>query len=560
MKQIATGTSLVDDKEEQQEEQREHNRDEDVFHDNDNGDNGDNDDNVVKQYLQQQYHYDHQPHNDGHSYNPLPPPLPPPPSWSLSNDYSCRRRRRRYLRYLRCMLFNSHTQQQQQQQQPSTRSSNGMAKPLLIAQLLSLLLATSGAANSSLHFECNVSAPLLQAGMIYLGLALYSLSRVACWNIIFIRRGRRRRDDSMSCSTSSKHEGYIKGRGCEEEGYEMSTANPTTATIELSNSSTIGIMMTPSTCDNNTDIPENSVQGQSQYDHRQQKQEAHHPSIFRVQYASLKLYALMAFLDVEANYLIYLSFRYTTLTSVSLLDALAIPSAMVFSKLILNRRYRYGHVMGAVICIVGMSVNILGDSNNGGGGDVGVDDVSGNDTTRDPYPNKVHGDVLAMIGAVLYGLNNVLTERVVKGANHVNEYLGILGCFGVVYCAIQSLFLGELDNSSLSVYLFGSSSRRNDADPSDEIMRQCRPSEMWMLWFASAILGAVSYTGMARFLAESEAALLNLSLLTGDLWAALFIVVAQGILPTVHFWMSLVLIAMGVLIYEVAAPSPIQEV
>lgn len=298
------------------------------------------------------------------------------------------------------------------------------------------------------------------------------------------------------------------------------------------------------------------------------------PRFFRVQYASLKLYAFMAFLDVEANYLIYLSFRYTTLTSVSLLDALAIPSAMVFSKLILRRRYRPAHVIGAAICVVGMVVNVLGDYNNDGGGNgVAValhnSDSStgraGNDdaiitNTKDDYveldafPHKLRGDVLAMGGAILYGLNNVLTERVVKGANHVNEYLGVLGCFGTLYCAVQSLFLGEME--SLSFY-FGQHSG-DDADKMD-MSGQCHPSEMWMLWFASATLGVLSYTGMANFLAESEAALLNLSLLTGDLWAALFSVVAEQILPTVYFWMSLILIVVGVWVYEVAAPSPAVE-
>eukprot|EP00542_Grammatophora_oceanica_P006956 CAMPEP_0194057158 /NCGR_PEP_ID=MMETSP0009_2-20130614/62540_1 /TAXON_ID=210454 /ORGANISM="Grammatophora oceanica, Strain CCMP 410" /LENGTH=46 /DNA_ID= /DNA_START= /DNA_END= /DNA_ORIENTATION= len=46
----------------------------------------------------------------------------------------------------------------------------------------------------------------------------------------------------------------------------------------------------------------------------------------------------MAFLDAQANALTVLAFKYTTLTSVTLLDALAIPSAMIVSKTFLNRR------------------------------------------------------------------------------------------------------------------------------------------------------------------------------------------------------------------------------
>jgi hypothetical protein len=45
--------------------------------------------------------------------------------------------------------------------------------------------------------------------------------------------------------------------------------------------------------------------------------------------APLRLYALLALLDVEANYLVTKAYQYTFITSVTLLDCFAIPAVMV---------------------------------------------------------------------------------------------------------------------------------------------------------------------------------------------------------------------------------------
>ena len=64
--------------------------------------------------------------------------------------------------------------------------------------------------------------------------------------------------------------------------------------------------------------------------------------------------------------------------------------------------------------------------------------------------------------------------------------------------------------------------------------------------------------GMSNFLLHSEAALLNLSLLTSDLWAAIFTVVVEKIIPSPNFWSALFLIILGVSVYEFS-PSPIED-
>lgn len=49
--------------------------------------------------------------------------------------------------------------------------------------------------------------------------------------------------------------------------------------------------------------------------------------------------------------------------------------------------------------------------------------------------------------------------------------------------------------------------------------------------------------------------MLNLSLLTSDLWTTIFVVAVQGIVPDPLFYTGLALIASGVVVYEIA-PSP----
>lgn len=110
-------------------------------------------------------------------------------------------------------------------------------------------------------------------------------------------------------------------------------------------------------------------------------------------------YLIMAFLDVEANAVTMLSFRYTTLTSVTLFDALAIPSAMVISRIFLGRKYLWFHLFGVVICMTGVVFNVMQDYES---------DHSSTEDNDDPqndnaYPHRLLGDFLAIAGGVLYG-------------------------------------------------------------------------------------------------------------------------------------------------------------
>lgn len=325
-------------------------------------------------------------------------------------------------------------------------------KILLVGQILSLLLAANGFANATLNFECNISIPNFQVGLMYF---------ILSFHLFFIR--------------------------------------------------------TPNAVDSSSDDMLNTYQ-------------------FCMGKLATKgsplLYLGMAFLDAQANFLTILAFRFTTLISVSLIDALAIPSAMFFSRLILGRKYKPTHLLGSMICVLGVAVNILGDYWN----DNQVNDDDNQEVDK-LTSQQALGDFLALCGALLYGLNDVLTERVVKNIGPVNEYLGMVGLFGCIICFLQSLILERY--AILSFY-------KN---------ANCGGSESSLFLMTAVIFGVSSYIGMSHFLVRSEAALLNLSLLTGDFWAAGFSIVAEGIVPSAIFWLSLVLVIIGVFTYELS-PSP----
>jgi solute carrier family 35 protein F1/2 len=349
-------------------------------------------------------------------------------------------------------------------------------KTLLFGQLLSLLLASTGAAQATLHLNCDLSAPTFTIGVIYFVLSLHL--------IVVWKRGRSlvREDESQS--------------------------NQPLADTEQPNTKDCVMTMTE---------PQMEI----------------FPFLGLVLHRPAWQYLIFAFLDVQANYCTVLAFRYTTLTSVTLFDALAIPSSMIISKCVFTRHYTWMHLMGVVICMSGVVFNVLQDYE------------SDQTSVSQEYPHKLRGDLLAITGGVLYGLNDVITEASVRRMSDTVEYLGMLGFFASLISIAQALALERQD----ILEFFG----RNPDESST--------CSLWMGWamlFTFVAVSVLSYMGASRFLLLSEAAFFNLSLLTGDMWSVLFSVVAERIVPPPLFFVALVLVLSGVVLYEMA-PSPVME-
>lgn len=245
------------------------------------------------------------------------------------------------------------------------------------------------------------------------------------------------------------------------------------------------------------------------------------------------IYCFIAFFDLQANYLTITAFRYTSITSVSLLDALTIPAAMISSRILLQRIYNMKHVLGVLICLGGLITISYGDLEYGTTG-------SEDNTDDNNYENEhsFRGDLLAIAGAILYGFNNTLTEFFVRKVD-ADEYLGMLGLCGFFIALIQALIVERDD-----IYKFFTP----DHD--------CHHTHAVFLWISYIIAAWILYVGNAQFLQISEVALLNLNFLTADLYAVIFSVVAEGVVPSEFYFLALICIVSGVFIYE-TAPSPI---
>jgi len=431
---------------------------------------------------------------------------------------------------------------------------------VVLGQVLSFLLACTGAAQATLSFECHLSAPTFTIGMFYFALAL-------CLVPVYLQQRRARKRCTQRWRHQERGGGEQSGTDAEGDGLQVTSSN------DADNGFLSRIMGNPQpkategsrvgpfseyrhvpgpVAERDEDVVEIEVQRtgtqqqqrqQQQRQQQQQQQQQQQPTYTFLYCIQLQapwwMYLIASFIDVYANYFTVLAFKYTTITSVTLLDALAIPTSMVLSKLFLDRRYSTIHFVGVAACSVGIGLNFMQDYREDRA------DASDNSTSSESYPYKLRGDFLALLGGVMFGVNNVVGEFVVRRLGGVNEYLGMLGTLATVICFVQS---AALERDAIAEF-FGSDEGKEDT---------CKERSLWYLLSAYFVASVLSYLGGARFLQISEATFFNLSLLTGDLWSVAFSVVAEGIVPRPLFFVALAFILGGVVIYEMA-PTPVLE-
>jgi solute carrier family 35 protein F1/2 len=192
-------------------------------------------------------------------------------------------------------------------------------------------------------------------------------------------------------------------------------------------------------------------------------------------------YIIVGAADVEANYLVVLSQKYTTLTSVQLLDSFSLFTVLVLSFLFLRVRYHLIHLIGIFICIVGMACLIVADL----------------DKKQEGY-NIPLGDVLCLCGSMLFGISNVTQEFLVK-KHTIVEFLALLGISGTIISGIQ---LSVLERTSL-------------------VSVNWNNYRVALLLAGFIVALVLFYILMPVMLRRSSATVVDLSLLTADFYALL---------------------------------------
>ena len=271
-------------------------------------------------------------------------------------------------------------------------------------------------------------------------------------------------------------------------------------------------------------------------------------------------YATFALISVESSYFTFLAYRYTTLPSAALLDNTNILAAMIASKIILKRRYSRTHILGAMICLIGVVFNLFSDFEQAGEDTSMIDDLAAL-TEAEEYPKKMLGDILAICGGFFVGLCDVLVEMIVKDYVTVDEYLGCVGIFGTIIASVQACILersqiakifapqSDLQMTTQEIY-------ETYSDNPFDAPRSCSRDTALALVFGYAVTTYLFSYCLSRFLSVSESALLTLSLLTADLYSVIFTVVAEHIPPPGLFYLAFLLVLVGVIVYEMA-PSPL---
>jgi drug/metabolite transporter (DMT)-like permease len=273
-------------------------------------------------------------------------------------------------------------------------------------------------------------------------------------------------------------------------------------------------------------------------------------------------------------------------------DCFTIPAVMLLSWLVLHSRYRPGHFLGALLCVSGLAVLVLGDARSagpagaaagtsgntslaalGGNGswtaatqsgvgtwltsevmppegsvlandsgqlqravlaDAAVNSISISSSSASAGSAPLLGDVLVLLGALLYSVCNV-TQELILGDVRPSELLAGIGVFGAMLSGLQAVLLGEWHSLLAAV----NQSWLATAGP--------------MLGFACAML--CFYSLVPHVLMLGGATVLNISLLSSDAWAALARFLWFGGFggSSAYFFLgSLVMVASGIVVYALS--------
>ena len=407
-----------------------------------------------------------------------------------------------------------------------------LIKPLLHGQLISVLITGTGVFATILSSN-NCNFPLLLSSCNYLLLSLFIIKKYFY--------DKQQQQQQQRCLTNT-----IKNKN-HDNSCCLSTHNPiytTTATKDddynnnnnnrslhdniitindndennLNHSNNYSINTDNSNHSINNHNDNNNINGSNNNNNINDHSNNNRPHII--------WYIISAILDVEANFLVILAYNYTSITSVMLLDCFTIPCAMFFSYICLGCTYRYKHMIGVILCLLGLSCIIMNDS---------LQQQQQDNDDNDNNSNPVLGDILCLCGAILYAASNILQEFLVKFHNR-EEYLGKLGVFGIMIAIIQFMIIDypsiETNNNNNNIFTL----------------------TMIFTMIGFILCLNFMYINTTIFLQSNDAILFNLSLLTSDVYAVIFTYFYEGYLVSWLYFIAFSLVIIGLIIYHIEKP------
>jgi len=187
----------------------------------------------------------------------------------------------------------------------------------------------------------------------------------------------------------------------------------------------------------------------------------------------------------------------------------------VLSKVFLKNKFRRMQILGVLCCIVGLVILVLSDY------------------FYNPRPdanNPILGDILCLMGSVLYAISNVGQEGLLRKYSRF-EWLSFIGIGGSVVSGIQLIILERHELSQLSLDL------------------PFVPVLLLIVAYALCLFMMYSLTPFMMML--GSATLFNLSLLTSDVFAILIGVYLFDSTPSSLYFLSFVIILGGLILYKI---------
>nr|XP_043633978.1 solute carrier family 35 member F1-like [Erigeron canadensis] len=221
-------------------------------------------------------------------------------------------------------------------------------------------------------------------------------------------------------------------------------------------------------------------------------------------------YLLLAFIDVQGNFLVNKAYQFSSITSVTILDCWTVVWVIILTWLFLGTKYSIWQFFGAALCVSGLCLVLLSDSGVGGGGG----------------SNPILGDVIVIAGTCFFAFSNVGEEFCVKRAGRV-EVITMFALFGLL---VSMLEIAIFERKSLEVVSW-----------SPEVI----------LTFAGFGLAGFSFSSLTPVVLQaSGATLFNLSLLTADMWAVVIRVFLYHQKVDWLYYVSFLFVGIGLVIYS----------
>ncbi|KAB2607766.1 solute carrier family 35 member F1-like [Pyrus ussuriensis x Pyrus communis] len=227
-------------------------------------------------------------------------------------------------------------------------------------------------------------------------------------------------------------------------------------------------------------------------------------------------YVLLGFVDVQGNYLVNKAYQFSSITSVTLLDCFTIAWVLLLTWIFLGTRYSLWQLFGSAICVVGLGLVLLSDAGVGGGGG----------------SKPLLGDILVIAGTIFFAMSNVGEEFCVKKKDRV-EVICMIGTYGflVSVCQMSILELQTLESIVWS-------------------------ADIILAWAGYTLAGILFYTITPFVLKRSGATLLNLSILTSDMWAVVVRIFFYRQQVDWLYYVAFSVVVIGLIIYSLTEKDP----